>query len=138
MGQDENGDLRFSAFLSGQKIETCLTPWKRKWPRAVFVTNKAKGAIAEKAVLSGTAFQLSVWRAIATIRKGHVLTYAELAREAGHPKAVRAVGSACGANPLPLFIPCHRIIGTNGKIGGFSAPLNIKQRLLSREGFAIN
>jgi O-6-methylguanine DNA methyltransferase len=138
VAQDETGALRFSAFVTGRKPSACLSPWKRKWPQARFMENKAKGSLGASASLSGTPFQISVWRAIATIREGAVLTYAELARKAGHPSAARAVGSACGANPLPLLIPCHRIIGTNNRLGGFSAPLKIKLRLLRREGHAIN
>ena len=83
--------------------------------------------------LGGTAFQRQVWQAIAAIPAGETKTYGELARAIGNPGAVRAVGTACGRNPLPLFIPCHRVVAANGGIGGFSAGLPWKRLLLSIE-----
>jgi len=83
--------------------------------------------------LEGTEFQRQVWQAIAAIPVGKTKTYGELARAIGNPGAVRAVGSACGQNPLPLFIPCHRVVAANGGIGGFSAGLPWKRLLLDRE-----
>ena len=82
----------------------------------------------------GTEFQKSVWRALLNIPPGQTKTYAEVAAEIGTPKATRAVGSACGANPIPVLIPCHRVLATGGKMGGFSAGLEWKRRLLSIEG----
>ncbi len=87
-------------------------------------------ALAE---LNGTAFQRQVWQAIAGIPFGQTKTYGELAKDIGRPKAVRAVGSACGKNPLPLFIPCHRVVGSKGGLGGFSAGLPWKIFLLEAE-----
>jgi methylated-DNA-[protein]-cysteine S-methyltransferase len=83
---------------------------------------------------AGTAFQKSVWRALRKIPSGQTKSYGEIARALGRPKAVRAVGGACGANPIPIFIPCHRVLAANGKIGGFSGGLNWKRDLLAREG----
>lgn len=85
---------------------------------------------------SGTEFQRSVWRAIAKIPWGEVRTYAELASDLGNPKAVRAVAGACGKNPLPLFIPCHRVVGTRD-IGGFNGGVELKRRLLAIEGHYV-
>ena len=82
----------------------------------------------------GTPFQESVWTALRGIPPGAVLTYGELARQLGRPRAARAVGQACGANPLPVFIPCHRVLAADGTLGGFSAGLAWKQRLLAVEG----
>ncbi len=82
---------------------------------------------------SGTSFQQKVWRAIAKIPKGQTRSYAWLAKTAGRPKAVRAAANACGANPIPLLIPCHRVIKSDGTIGGFSGPLKLKKRLLKLE-----
>lgn len=83
----------------------------------------------------GTDFQRAVWREIATIPKGSTRTYSELAAAIGNPQAARAAGTACGANPLPLFIPCHRVVGANGKLGGYSAGPAWKTLLLQREGW---
>jgi len=81
----------------------------------------------------GTEFQRAVWRAIADIPYGQTSTYAEIARAAGRARAVRAAGSATGANPIPLLIPCHRVIAAHGKLGGFSGGLDAKRRLLALE-----
>jgi O-6-methylguanine DNA methyltransferase len=85
----------------------------------------------------GTLFQQNVWRALQKIHRGKTRSYGEIARQIGKPKAVRAVGGACGANPIPIFIPCHRVLAANGKPGGFSAGLNWKRKLLAREGIVL-
>ncbi len=85
---------------------------------------------------AATAFQRSVWKALRTIPRGKTATYGELARRAGHPGAARAAGSACGANPWPLFIPCHRAVAAGGGLGGFSAGRAWKEWLLAGEGVA--
>lgn len=84
-----------------------------------------------------TEFQRAVWSAMLRIRPGSTRTYTELAMDAGHPKALRAVGSACGANPIPVLVPCHRVLASGGGIGGFSAGLEWKRLLLAREGVQI-
>lgn len=81
----------------------------------------------------GTAFQRSVWRQLQEIPYGETISYGELARRVGNPKASRAVGSANGANPLPIVIPCHRVIAGNGTLGGFGGGLPTKQALLALE-----
>ena len=83
--------------------------------------------------IEGTPFQKKVWQAIATIPYGETRSYQWIAQKIGNPKAVRAVGQACGANPLPLMVPCHRVVASNGKIGGFSLGLKLKRRLLKLE-----
>jgi methylated-DNA-[protein]-cysteine S-methyltransferase len=83
---------------------------------------------------TGTEFQRSVWRRLQRIRFGSSTTYAELAEAIGHPESSRAVGNAVGANPLPIVIPCHRVLATGGKLGGFSGGLNRKRKLLAIEG----
>ncbi len=87
--------------------------------------------------LHGTEFQTDTWCALETIPYGETISYAELARRVGNPKAVRAVGTANGANPLPIVIPCHRVIGTNGKLTGYGGGLDIKQHLLALEGILL-
>lgn len=86
---------------------------------------------------SGTSFQQAVWRELRRIRIGETRSYGELARRIGRPNAVRAVGGACGANSIPVLIPCHRVLAANRKIGGFSGGLDWKRKLLEREGVAI-
>ena len=80
----------------------------------------------------GTAFQKAVWKSISQIPLGKVATYAEVAVQCGYPKAVRAVGSACGKNPFPFLIPCHRVVGSNS-IGGYGFGTELKRVLLKRE-----
>ena len=82
---------------------------------------------------SGTPFQQRVWRALADIPYGTVCGYGDLARRIRNPGAARAVGQANGANPLPIIIPCHRVIAANGSIGGYSSSLRIKRQLLALE-----
>lgn len=90
-------------------------------------------------VRAGTPFQREVWQVLRQIPFGETRSYGEVARSAGRPQAPRAVGRACGRNPLPLFIPCHRVIAADGSLGGFSSGLELKRALLSLEqgqGFA--
>jgi len=80
-----------------------------------------------------TAFQQRVWRALSEIPRGETRTYAEIAAEIGSPAAVRAVGTACGANPLAVVVPCHRVVGADGKITGYRWGVERKKRLLEME-----
>ena len=82
----------------------------------------------------GSEFQRAVWRRLQRLRFGVVTTYAELAENAGHKGATRAVGNAVGANPLPIFVPCHRVLAAGRKLGGFSGGLARKRKLLRLEG----
>ena len=84
--------------------------------------------------LRGTPFQLDVWQALRDIPYGDTISYAELARRIGKPNAVRAVGAANGANPIPVIIPCHRVIGSNGTLTGYGGGIERKQWLLAHEG----
>jgi methylated-DNA-[protein]-cysteine S-methyltransferase len=81
----------------------------------------------------GTPFQLKVWRELCRIPYGETISYGELARRIGNPKASRAVGLANGSNPIPIVIPCHRVIGSNGKLTGYGGGLPIKEKLLALE-----
>lgn len=82
----------------------------------------------------GTAFQLQVWHELARIPFGATISYAQLAQRIGKPEAVRAVGAANGRNPLPIVLPCHRVIGADGALVGFGGGLPTKQFLLRLEG----
>jgi methylated-DNA-[protein]-cysteine S-methyltransferase len=81
----------------------------------------------------GTEFQRNVWAALQKISRGKTKTYTEIAESVRKPKAARATGRACGANPIPLLIPCHRVLASGGKLGGFSGGLDWKRKLLAIE-----
>jgi len=82
----------------------------------------------------GTVFQREVWQMLATIPYGATISYAQLATQVGRPKAMRAVGAANGRNPLPIVLPCHRVIGADGSLTGFGGGLPTKRALLQLEG----
>lgn len=88
--------------------------------------------------LPGTAFQQSVWQHLVEVQWGEVVTYGQLGRATGRPTAGRAVGGAIGANPVPILVPCHRVMGSTGRITGYSAGEGIptKSWLLEHEGIA--
>jgi methylated-DNA-[protein]-cysteine S-methyltransferase len=85
-----------------------------------------------------TKFQQSVWREMLKLSTGQTKSYGEVAAAIKNPKAVRAVGSACGANPIPVLVPCHRILAANKKLGGFGGGLDWKRSLLMREGIQVD
>jgi O-6-methylguanine DNA methyltransferase len=84
-----------------------------------------------------TEFQQSVWRAMLKLGPGRTQSYGEIAEAIGRAGAVRAVGGACGANPIPVLVPCHRVLAAGKKIGGFSSGLDWKRKLLAREGISF-
>ena len=83
--------------------------------------------------MKGTSFEKKVWSALKRIPYGKTRSYKDIAESIGHPKAFRAVGNANGANPLPLILPCHRVIESNGGLGGFGHGLKVKKQLLDLE-----
>jgi len=114
--------------------------WHQSTARALknVLAGKDAGELPPLDWFAGTDFQRAVWSAMRTIRAGQTLSYGEIARAIGKPKAVRAVGGACGANPIPVLVPCHRVLAANGRIGGFSGGLEWKRTLLEREGVKLN
>jgi len=140
--------------LLANRVVHCVLPFLAKLPDCPFAIENVTNDSASRFVsailagertkvptlgkLEGTAFQQEVWRAIARIPFGEAQTYGELARTIGRPKAYRAVANACGKNPAPLFVPCHRVVAASGKIGGFSAGLPWKKLLLASEGWKSN
>ena len=82
----------------------------------------------------GTEFQRKVWNVIASIPYGETLSYGEIAGILDKPNASRAVGNACGKNPIPVIVPCHRVLASNGKLGGYGGGLDVKRVLLDLEG----
>ncbi|MBP2070108.1 methylated-DNA--[protein]-cysteine S-methyltransferase [Anaerococcus nagyae] len=83
--------------------------------------------------LKGTKFQMTVWNELKNIPYGDTKTYKEIAKSIGKPKAIRAVASAIGKNPIMIIIPCHRVIGSDGKLHGYAYGLDLKKKLLAIE-----
>ena len=127
-----------------EKAAGPVSPKIRQWHRAT--------TAALKSVLAGrrakqlppldwtgtTEFQQAVWRQMLKLGPGETRSYGEVARLIGKPKAVRAVGGSCGANPIPVLVPCHRILAANRKIGGFSGGIERKRALLKGEGVQMD
>ena len=84
--------------------------------------------------LDGTPFQRAVWKRLCAIPTGKTISYGALAASIGRPRAARAVGAAVGANPVPILVPCHRVIGQDGSLTGFGLGLPMKRALLLHEG----
>jgi len=113
-----------------------VAAWHRLTIAAVkrVLAGRAAGELPPLDLAAGTEFQRAVWQAMRRLRVGQTCSYGELAGAIGRPKAVRAVGGGCGANPIPLLVPCHRVLAVGGKIGGFGGGLEWKRKLLAREG----
>ncbi len=132
------GRISLTLDYSGRVVALHLPPL-RKTPRKPFSIERFQTLenlmreFPTVGIPAGTEFQQAVWSALKKIPRGQTRTYGEIAAAAGRPKAVRAVGSACGANPLPVFIPCHRVVAKNGP-GGFGSGLPWKVLLLTMEG----
>ena len=139
--------------FSDEPLAECEA-WARRWaPRARRVEDEPRlGLLGEQLTaylrgelreltlpvdLRGTPFQLRVWEALRGIGYGEVRSYARVAAEIGLPTAVRAVGAANGANPVPIVVPCHRVIGTRGTLTGYGGGLDLKAALLRLEGVAL-
>tara|TARA_B100001146_G_scaffold84385_1_gene75010 strand:+ start:1051 stop:1329 length:279 start_codon:yes stop_codon:yes gene_type:complete len=90
-------------------------------------------------MMVGTVFQIQVWEEIKKIPRGETLSYKQIALTIGRPKSSRAVANACGKNPFPIIIPCHRVVKSNGSLGGYSGKggRNKKRELLKKEGVFI-
>ncbi|MEW6522583.1 MAG: methylated-DNA--[protein]-cysteine S-methyltransferase [Bacillota bacterium] len=100
-----------------------------------------RGLVLQAGVLGPSGFQRRALEAMARIPRGQVISYAGLARAAGNPRAARAAGGACRSNPVPLVIPCHRVIASSGDLGGFAGgrrALTLKTALLEREGVTVS
>ena len=98
---------------------------------------RARGTLPLKAFVKGTRFQIQVWQALLNIPPGEVSTYKRLAKAVGSPRAMRAIGTAVGANPIAYLIPCHRVIRESGMLGGYRWGLPRKRALLARESLGI-
>lgn len=136
---DKSG-LRYIEFPKGKKKMTPEPDWKEDGAFFAEAARQLKayfGGTLKRFTLplapQGTPFQLSVLRALQEIPYGETVSYGELARKIGRPKASRAVGAANAANPIPIVIPCHRVIGSDGTLTGFGGGLDVKQTLLDLE-----
>lgn len=118
-------------WTKGKHVQTGVLKWLRGFASGRGA--QPRGGIDLK---GGTPFQRKVWRAIARIPRGETRSYSWLARAVGRPKAVRAAANACGANPIPIFIPCHRVVASDGSLGGFSGGIAIKRKMLRLEGIS--
>jgi O-6-methylguanine DNA methyltransferase len=121
-----------------------LPPLIRKWTTLTreavlrILSGKRAAALPPLDLSAGTAFQQRVWSALGRIGSGETRSYLEIAIAVGNPQATRAVGGACGANPIPLLIPCHRVLASGHKLGGFSGGLAWKKRLLMAEAKPVS
>lgn len=136
----DGGSLQYVSFPAGKRARRPLDSWRRddalfgeaiRQLRAYFAGELT--AFELPLELNGTAFQKSVWKALRNIPYGQTCSYGELAERIGRPTASRAVGAANGANPLPIIVPCHRVIGANGALTGFGGGVETKALLLRHE-----
>jgi len=146
IGLTKEGVLCRIEFAKGRKPGAILKQWKKAWPKTEFVQDKKATAKIAKQIsgdaapsslklqMTGTSFQLKVWKELIKVKSGKTVSYAELAKRVKKPKAMRAVGSAMGANPIPILVPCHRVLASNGTLGGFGGGLPLKKKLLKAEG----
>jgi methylated-DNA-[protein]-cysteine S-methyltransferase len=137
---DEAG-LHFILFGTGKRAARPDPDWQEAECSVVHETIRQLEAYFDRKLSrfdlplrpQGTAFQLAVWRELENIPYGEVISYGELATRIGRPQASRAVGAANGSNPIPIVVPCHRVIGSNGKLTGYGGGLPIKEALLELE-----
>ena len=132
------------AFTAETGLEASVKDMRNRWPNAEFHPDMGELGQFTKGLLDGSAkahlqligapFQIKVWQALLSIPSGHVTTYSEIARHIDHPKAVRAVGTAVGRNPVSWLIPCHRALRKSGALGGYHWGLPVKTALLAWEG----
>lgn len=139
-----NGSLCFSQFVA--TWAEAFEALRRLYPQATVIEAEQPASLFRSALegapltatVPGTPFQLSVWRALTRIPPGATTTYADLARQIGRPRACRAVANACHDNPLQMLVPCHRVVRSDGALGGYAPGADIKLRLLRAEGVVID
>lgn len=132
-------------FAAEMGADATMADLTARWPKACYVEDTASlrphvdrafpasGAASAKLFLIGAPFQIKVWEALLSIPTGHVTTYSDIARHIDHPKAVRAVGTAVGRNPISWLIPCHRALRKSGGLGGYHWGLPVKRAMLAWE-----
>jgi methylated-DNA-[protein]-cysteine S-methyltransferase len=136
----DDAGLRQILFVEGRHPAQPESSWKKNRPAFSETIRQLRAYFAGELenfdlqlAPEGTPFQLGVWRRLCDIPYGKTISYGELAGQIGNPKASRAVGLANGSNPIPIVIPCHRVIGSNGKLTGYGGGLPIKEKLLALE-----
>ena len=136
--------LLLVSFASGDRPRNVDLEWRPDATAFVEVVQQLQSYFAGERknfdlalILEGTDFQKRVWTALRKIPYGETISYKELAEMIGSPKAVRAVGAANGANPIPIIIPCHRVIGNDGSLTGFGGGLPLKKQLLELESHQL-
>ncbi len=138
----DDGGLHFILFGWGRRAAMPAQDWQESDCGVVGETiRQLQAYFARKLTrfdlpleLAGTPFQLAVWGELQRIPYGEVISYAQLANRIGKPRAIRAIGAANGSNPIPIVIPCHRVIGSDGKLTGYGGGLPVKEALLELEG----
>jgi methylated-DNA-[protein]-cysteine S-methyltransferase len=137
-GSDQG--LKLVSFATGKHAAAIDPEWKENNSAFTKVIAQLRAYFAGKRktfelplLFEGTDFQKRVWTALCSIPYGETISYKQLAERIGNPKAVRAVGAANGANPIPIIVPCHRVIGNDGSLTGFGGGLPLKKRLLELE-----
>jgi O-6-methylguanine DNA methyltransferase len=131
--------LHFPKHAAPRRVSAPLTVAQKRWVKNLaseldrYLAGKRVRFTVPLDVQSGTPFQRRVWRGIAQIPWGQTRSYAELAARAGNRAASRAAGAACGANPVPIVVPCHRVVASDGSLGGFGGGLAWKRKLLKLE-----
>ncbi len=140
---DDKG-LRYVLFESNKHAPPHIVDWRKDFNATQIAREQLLQYFAGERKefdleisLEGTDFQQRTWQTLASIPYGQTWSYAELAKQVDSPKAVRAVGAANGRNPLPIVLPCHRVIGSNGSLTGFGGGLPVKQWLLEHESSVI-
>lgn len=139
-------------FGKGEQTLVGIKVWAEQWGRSVKIEQNDRACAPAMEQLKeyferkrqkfdvpvdlyGTPFQKAVWRQLQAIPYGQVRSYKDIAKAIGAPKAVRAVGGANNKNPVPIIVPCHRVIGSNGSLVGYGGGLHIKEKLLALEGY---
>jgi methylated-DNA-[protein]-cysteine S-methyltransferase len=133
-------DHRATTPASTSQIPAQIRQWHRVTSEALksILAGETPNEMPPLDMSAGTEFQQSVWRALLKIQAGQTRSYGQIAGDIGKPKAGRAVGAACGANPIPVLVPCHRVLAANQKMGGFAGGLVWKRKLLAREGVSLS
>lgn len=138
IGIADNGDAITNLYFSGEEVpqganvkETALIREAASQLKEYLAGRRREFGIP--LVLEGTPFQQAVWKALTAIPYGETRSYGQIAESIGKPKACRAVGMANNKNPIAIFIPCHRVIGANGKLVGYAGGLDMKEKLLALE-----
>ena len=136
----DSNALRRVSFESSKRSPLTQADWKQNQAAFAEVIRQLqayfRGELKEfdlPLAMEGTEFQLRVWNALRRIPYGETVSYSQLAERIGSPRAVRAVGLANGSNPIPIIVPCHRVIGSDGSLTGFGGGLSTKRKLLELE-----